>query len=489
MRLKRVARTAVVLLAGFVSAARAGSPPTVYVNNLVGSDKFDGGQETVSGDAGPVATLARGTSLLKPSGRLVIQNTGKPYRGEVRLIDLGGTADQPLIIDGNGAVIEGIGLTKPGDWKDEGNGIISTEWRPDWGFFVVFNGEPRWASALDNIQPAESYGDYTAHRGYFRLPQDADLNATPLEIPAIWSGVTIYDSQNIVIRNLHTRFYLNDGFNFGGKSENIRFENVEASYNGDEGISAHNQASAYVTNSSFHHNDNGICDTGFSRTGFNQVSVHDNRTMGVWFIGGEHSLVDVRIWSNPTGILLQPAAPPAMPGSLRHPYINCRTTLRNVWVEGGAYGIKVLNDCSASVEHSTFVDQPVGIVLDGARSHLHLMNSIIRPQDESLHCDGDYFGDYNCWGSTRGTFQRRAELLADWFKQQGLEAHSIHDDPRLDPENTSRLLPGSPAIGRAYLDLDYQAYLRASSYVSPTHGPTQSQNMGAQFTDEKAIIP
>ena len=142
MRLRRVARTAVVLLAGFVGVARAGSPPTVYVNNLAGSDKFDGSRETVSGDAGPVATLARGTSLLKPSGRLVIQNTGKPYRGEVKLIDLGGTADQPLIVDGNGAVIEGIGLTKPSDWKDEGNGIISTDWRPDWGFLSSSMARP-----------------------------------------------------------------------------------------------------------------------------------------------------------------------------------------------------------------------------------------------------------------------------------------------------------------------------------------------------------
>lgn len=290
----------------------------------------------------------------------------------------------------------------------------------------------------------------------------------------------IYDSSNVVIRNLRARYFLNDGFNFGGRAENLRFENVEGSFNGDEGFSAHGEASAYVTDSSFHHNDNGIADTVYSRTNFQRVSVYDNRTIGILFLGGEHSLTDVKMWANPTGVVVEPIYPLPLPGHEHHPYRNTRVTMRNTLIQDGSEGLKIGEDCSAAVDYCTFAGQPIGIVLMGTESKVHLINSIVHSSEQALQSSGKYFGDYNCWSAQTATIKGNQVPLADWFKMQKMEEHSILGDPLLDARDPSCLLPASPARGKAFIDPEYQTWIRKSAGWSEDHLPTVSRDLGTR---------
>src|SRR5689334_5697669 len=85
----------------------------VFVNNVTGDDRLDG-FAPVRGDAynGPVKTVGRALEIVTKSGRVVLAKTEQPYRETLSLSarSHNGTPDEPLIIVGNGAVLDG---TKP----------------------------------------------------------------------------------------------------------------------------------------------------------------------------------------------------------------------------------------------------------------------------------------------------------------------------------------------------------------------------------------
>src|SRR5262245_51414568 len=76
----------------------------VYVNNVVGNDANGGERAEVRPGNGPVRTLDRALRLLDRGGRIILANTGEPYREMINVCDVGhrGYPDQPLVIEGNG---------------------------------------------------------------------------------------------------------------------------------------------------------------------------------------------------------------------------------------------------------------------------------------------------------------------------------------------------------------------------------------------------
>ena len=91
-----------LVFAVFCAAFSLGAA-TYYVDNVKGNDKNDGSKER------PVASIEQGLSLLKKCDRLeVAPNNGKPYRrpypgtyGKSYSVKHGGTADNPMVINGN----------------------------------------------------------------------------------------------------------------------------------------------------------------------------------------------------------------------------------------------------------------------------------------------------------------------------------------------------------------------------------------------------
>ena len=70
---------------------------TYHVDGAKGSDDNDG-------CAAPFRTIARAVKALDTGDRLVIARTEAPYR-ESLVLNVGGTAQQPLVVEGSGAVL------------------------------------------------------------------------------------------------------------------------------------------------------------------------------------------------------------------------------------------------------------------------------------------------------------------------------------------------------------------------------------------------
>src|SRR5580658_6185328 len=188
--------------------------PTVYLDNIKGSDQFDGSSAVPgAGGVGPVASITHASEILMPCGKLVIANTGIPYRGTLLLGGKGGTPETPLIVEGNGATLEGLLPTKPSDWTVLKNGVLSMKWYGmPYGFMVVADGKPPvFAKSLRDIKPGESYYNKPLggpHPGYYRLPEGKRLEDMTLEVDngGFGCGVEIVGASNIIIRNLKCRY-------------------------------------------------------------------------------------------------------------------------------------------------------------------------------------------------------------------------------------------------------------------------------------------
>jgi hypothetical protein len=460
-----------------ISSAAAEVGGTVYLNNVKGSDQFDGSSALVGADeVGPVASIAHACEILKPCGKLIIANTGLPYRGTLLLSAKGGTPETPLIVEGNNATLEGLVLAKPSDWTIEKDGTLSMMWPgPEVGFLVVTNGAPPvFARSLQDIQPGEIYYNKSQsgpHPGYYRLPADKRVEDLKLEVDTggYGCGVQIIDASNIIVRNLKCRYFENDGFNLQGECEGVRFEHIEAYLNGDQGFSCHATVSCTVVDGSFHENDSGIADTAFSRSSFYGVRVIGNRSYGVLFWGGEHSIVNGLIADNPISITLrQFSVTKDLAGSPYDPYSSCRFYLRNTCVQGGDFGLRITGDSSASVNYCVFRDQPTSLIITDGQSRLHMTNSIIAPLDKAISCpERTYWGDYNCWAKSDAEMSGRAINITDGGIQPMMERHSIVGDPLFLSKEGPDVQPDSPVKGKAFIITDDWTWMRNSGFLDP----------------------
>ena len=119
---------------------------TYYVDNVKGKDSNDGSKEH------PVASIEKGLSLLKKSDRLeVMPNNGKPYRrpypgtyGKSYSVGVGGTAEKPMVINGNGAVISGLSVIPLNVWKKCDNGLFKMPFWPMSNVYRTYKKQDYW---------------------------------------------------------------------------------------------------------------------------------------------------------------------------------------------------------------------------------------------------------------------------------------------------------------------------------------------------------
>jgi hypothetical protein len=490
----RGVRAGVVLVATLLSMPMVTLGKNVYVNNVTGSDQYDGSAPAhKSGQAGPVKSVAHGVALLKTSDDLIIANTHKPYHASVVLAGKGGTAADPMVIEGNGATIEALAVRPADQWKVFKGDIVSTEWRAPWGFLVVADGaKPMLGRSLESLKPGESFFDFKNPVGYYRLPQGKKLEQVRLEIPsggegATASGVIVANASNISVRNIHSRYFWDDGFDIYGHSFNLRYENIEASYCGDQGFSAHDYGSAVIVNDNLHDNDSAVADTEYSRTTYIGLRGYDNNALHrgytVCFQGGEHALIDSRLWNNPYGVVVDPAQGfEQHPGDKMHPYNHARVWLYNDLIEGGEYGLKVEYDTRDSVaaEHVTFARVKDGIIMRSSKNEVHLLNCIVDATDKALAGFDGYFGDYNCWRPGKAEFNGKELTAEQWQK---LEPRSIFADPKL-ADHGMALATDSPARGKAWVDSGLEQWLRRSEIWNGQGTGGFLRNMGAELSEK-----
>jgi len=243
------------------------NPNTVYVNNLVGDDSFDGlSANPVEGTKkGPVRTIVKAFILVKPSGKVEIANTGCVYKEKCTMSRGGGTPENPTVIEGNDAVISGLGVMPPEKWNMVKEGVYETEFYPmsnslkgnkEYDYWI---GSPQiwWIDGKEGVN-CKSYGEMEAkENGFFwdkwkkkatvHLPAGKKIADVTVEIPVHGTSILI-NTDYVVVKNLKSIFSWNDGFDTHNNSKNVVFKNCVAVGNCGQAFSNHDLCTSTYEN-------------------------------------------------------------------------------------------------------------------------------------------------------------------------------------------------------------------------------------------------
>lgn len=218
----------------------------IYVDNFQGDDGFDGTTATpINPTNGPVRTIRRALQLLQKSGTLSIANQGLPYYESMEIVGgkLSGVPLAPLVIEGNGAELNGAFAVPDTGWKSVGENLWQfTPFRK--GNYLLIQDNKALPEIIlppnTRTLPDIPEGQWAAWQGaiYFRtssLAVPSDLN---LSFGVRSMGVTLYDVHDVVVRNLKVRHFRMDGLNAHDRCKSVVLENIIAEENGRSGITA-----------------------------------------------------------------------------------------------------------------------------------------------------------------------------------------------------------------------------------------------------------
>lgn len=218
----------------------------VYVDNVTGDDAFDAASATaINNISGPARTIRRALSLAKAGDTLVIVNQGQPYFETLELEGerFSGRAGNPFIISGNGALISGARRMSPTDWSYLGNSLWKfTPFRK--GHYLLLNGsvplpEQRVSPSAPAL-PKLASKKWCAWRGSIYYQAGPQPGQSPWDLPLAYAydqvGISLYDVQNVIIRDLTIEHFRVDGVNAHDRCRGVILQNVQILENGRSGL-------------------------------------------------------------------------------------------------------------------------------------------------------------------------------------------------------------------------------------------------------------
>lgn len=236
--------TIIVLGHALLAFVTSASGRDIYVDNVSGDDRNNGAKaEPGSIEAGPLRTIARALWIAHPGDRIVLVKNDEPYREMVCLIGPrnSGTEEEPFIIEGNGAVIDGTAPVPEESWEHAAGDVFQVRLRYMAHPMLFEAGKtlPRVRIAneaeLDKLQ----VGEWASLKGkvYFRPAADRSLLSYPLSGASLATGITLFQVQHVVIRNLTVQGFRIDGVAAPDAAEVVRLERVISRANGRSGLS------------------------------------------------------------------------------------------------------------------------------------------------------------------------------------------------------------------------------------------------------------
>ena len=238
------------------------SARVIFVDNLQGDDLASGREPQPGARGGPVATIHRALHLAGQGDRIVLTDTGFPYREAICLSGRAhrGWARRPFVIDGQGAVIEGTVVAEQGAWKHVHESVFAMRPRRLTYQQLFHEGKPlphvrltshvEAAASLEPLQWTMQQGRMLLRVEPGRLPRDYDLRHAGLQ-----TGVSLYNTQHVRIQNLIIQGFQLDGINARDNVRGCQLINVECRANGRSGISVGGCSRVEVIDS--HSYDNG----------------------------------------------------------------------------------------------------------------------------------------------------------------------------------------------------------------------------------------
>ncbi len=208
----------------------------VYVDPANGNDTNDGAEGK------PVATIARGVSLLSPSGTLFIAGGPQPIRESVMIpAALSGQPGAPTRLVGwpgkPRPLVQPTVLVKAANITSDSEGILKVKLdRRAFGAFAVVGGRTialPLVERREDLKPATSWFDSVRSELLVRLMPGA--KATDLEVAIGEDGLAVNGANDVEIRGIDVRFALDSGFDVSGALR-VALIDCSASYCDRHGI-------------------------------------------------------------------------------------------------------------------------------------------------------------------------------------------------------------------------------------------------------------
>jgi hypothetical protein len=235
-----------LLLVAALSTPSMVSARDLFVNNLGGNDLLTGRTPYLEGrENGPVQTINAALRRSLPGDRIVLADTGVPYQ-EVVTVQAGRNSGvsslMPLVIDGGGAILDGSVPIPDDAWEHVSGDVFRYAPEIKSHQVLLLEGRPalrvpteRGQIDLPPLGPLQwcLVGGYI----YFRVEP---TRLPPHYLPACagaWTGITLYDVHDVVLRNIVIRGFAFDGVNAHDNAFNVRLEEVLVRDNGRSGIS------------------------------------------------------------------------------------------------------------------------------------------------------------------------------------------------------------------------------------------------------------
>ncbi len=242
-----------------------------------------------------------------------------------------GEQGKPITLDGHGATLEGSDAIDPAAWTEVSPGLFKNDkliptlnrailWR--WFFLLdgkinrmgrVLKGKSEPFRRPESLRPGEwtFFGDDKKRQGnsdsesirgsfFIKLEAGQTLQQANIRFPVRSAGVQFSgDNAHLVIRNITATHTQNDGFNIHGDCRDVIFENIRAIECGDDGISAHETAQYRVNGFVSIGNGTGICDTGSSKTSYDNIFIADCVGVDLYFLDtGRYSVSNAVVLSS-----------------------------------------------------------------------------------------------------------------------------------------------------------------------------------------------
>lgn len=263
----------------------------------------------------PFSQFRRAAAKAKPGDTIYLVHDGKPVfqNGNLVIVNLEGTEEKPITIDGQMIIMIGTKRVTEPEWEREEGNIWSKKLKTDdMRFFMIFDGKLERMGRLSkwNRKPLRDKGslkafEWTIQNGVvsFRLP----LGKTPVDIrveyPVGWNGVSLAGktTRNLVIKNIIARNFLNDGFNIHQTCVGIHFENIAALECGDDGFSAHSDSVVSAKNFVSWRNSVGICHVEKAKSYQENILLSGNASRDILCLNPENTFHNLVIYGKAPG--------------------------------------------------------------------------------------------------------------------------------------------------------------------------------------------
>jgi hypothetical protein len=227
----------------WLSLAACAPARDIFVNNQIGDDRRAGVLPQPAGEGGgPCRSIAKALRIAQPGDRIVIANTGVPYRESITVQGPrhSGTDSYPLVISGNGAVLDGAVSLADATWEYVGNDTFRTRpLRMSFQLLFLDNVPAVRRSVVDGRPPQLAPREWCSIDGWihFRVDEGKLPEAYHLSCCGEQAGITLYEVHDVIIQDLAIRGFQLDGVNCHDNVKRTDLIRITSQENGRSGFS------------------------------------------------------------------------------------------------------------------------------------------------------------------------------------------------------------------------------------------------------------